>query len=145
MWGRAGFEGQALCHNLAQGATGERLRATLPIDMDESKYLQLVDKAFRKIQDAFEDVDPDEADCYMAGDVLTVSFKNGVKCVINTQRPTRQIWCAARADAWHLSYDDATGRWMDDKGRGHELFALVRSVVKENAGVQLALASTNVG
>lgn len=107
--------------------------------MDESRYHQLVAQAFRKIQDAFEHVDPDEADAYVAGDVLTIAFRNGVKCVINTQRPTRQIWLAARASAWHFGYDEASGRWLDDRGRGNELFATVRAIVKENAGLDVTL------
>ena len=57
----------------------------------------------------------------LKGDVLTIAFKNGVKAVLNTQRPTRQLWLAARANAWHFDYDAATDRWVDDKGKGHEL------------------------
>lgn len=107
--------------------------------MDEPRYQKLADQTFRKIQDAFEHVDPDDVDAFMSGDVLTLAFKNGVKCVVNTQRPTRQIWLAARAQAWHFSYDEASERWMDDKGRGDELLACVRRIVKENSGVEIAL------
>jgi CyaY protein len=107
--------------------------------MDEARYLQVVDQTFRRIQDAFDDVDPDVVDAYMAGDVLTLAFRNGVKCVINTQRPVRQVWLAARANAWHFDYDEATGRWVDDKGRGEELFALVTRIVKENTGLDVKL------
>ena len=76
--------------------------------MTESEYLQLADKTFRTLEDAFEDVDPDDADAYMAGDVLTIAFRDGVKCVVNTQRPVKQIWLAAAAQAWHFSYDAAS-------------------------------------
>ena len=78
--------------------------------MDEARYLQLVDRAFRAIQDAFDDVDPDVVDAFGAGDVLTLTFADRSKCVVNTQRPTRQIWLAARSRAWHFSYDEATDR-----------------------------------
>jgi CyaY protein len=107
--------------------------------MDESKYLQLADKTFRKIADAFDDVDPDEIDVYTAGDVLTFAFKNGVKAVLNTQRPTRQVWLAARANAWHFDYDAANDRWIDDKGRGDELLATLQRIVKENSGLEVKL------
>jgi CyaY protein len=107
--------------------------------MDESQYLKLAEKAFRTIQDALDAVDPDDAEAYMAGDVLTITLKSGVKCVINTQRPARQIWLAAQARAWHFSYDPASGRWLDDKGRGDELFASVRAIVRENTSVELKL------
>ena len=107
--------------------------------LEEPRYLHLVDDAFKKIQDAFEDVDPDDADAYAAGDVLSITFRDGSKCVVNTQRPTRQIWLAARSRAWHFAYDAATNRWLDDRGRGDELFATLRAVVRESSGVDLAL------
>jgi CyaY protein len=107
--------------------------------MDEARYLQLVDQTFKTLQDAFDPVDPDLVDAYAAGDVLTLTFADRSKCVINTQRPTRQIWVAARARAWHFSHDDASGRWLDDKGRGDELFATVRAVVRETAGLDVTL------
>lgn len=107
--------------------------------MDEARYLQLVDQTFKTLQDAFDAVDPDLVDAYAAGDVLTLTFADRSKCVINTQRPTRQIWVAARARAWHFSLDDASGRWLDDKGRGDELFATVRAVVRETAGLDVTL------
>jgi CyaY protein len=105
--------------------------------MDESRYLKIVDQTFRKLQDAFEHIDPDEIDVYMAGDVLTLAFRNGVRCVINTQRPVRQIWLAARANAWHFNYDEAGARWIDDKGRGDELLGCVTRIVKDNSGLDV--------
>jgi CyaY protein len=105
--------------------------------MDESTYQQLADRTFRAIGDAFEDVDPEVVDCEIAGDVVTVTLPGRRKCVLNTQRPARQIWLAANARAWHFSWDPEAERWVDDKGRG-DLFATLSSIVKEAAGVDLA-------
>lgn len=105
--------------------------------MDEPRYLRLVDDTFKKIQDGLEDVDPDDVDAYAAGDVLTITFRDRSKCVVNTQRPTRQVWLAARSRAWHFNYDEAAGRWIDDKGRGDELFATLGDVIKTTAGVEV--------
>ncbi len=104
--------------------------------MDESTYQALADRAFRAIGDAFEEVDPDVVDCEMAGDVLTLTLPGARKCVVNTQRPARQIWLAANARAWHFSWDAAQSRWVDDKGRG-DLYATLGAIVKEAAGVEL--------
>jgi CyaY protein len=108
--------------------------------MDESTYQQLADKTFRVIVDAFESVDTDLVDCEIAGDVVTLTFAGGKRCIINTQRPVRQIWLAANARAWHFSWDEAGGRWLDDKGRGEDLYGTVARVVKETAGVDLRFA-----
>ncbi len=105
--------------------------------MDESQYLRRVDEAFRRIQDGCEPVDPDLVEAYVAGDVLTLSFADRTRCVVNTQRSTRQVWMAAGARAWHFSYDEATGRWMDDKGRGDELYATLAAVIRDKAGVEV--------
>ena len=108
--------------------------------MENSEYQKLADVAFRRIERAFADVDPDDADCELAGDVLTFTFKGGAKCIVNTQRPTRQIWLAATSRAWHFSYDAATGAWMDDKGQGTELFSLVAKIVKDASGLDVAIS-----
>jgi CyaY protein len=105
--------------------------------MDESTYQQLADRAFRAIGDAFEDVDAEVVDCEIAGDVVTLTLPGGRKCVINTQRPARQIWLAANARAWHFSWDPKAERWLDDKGRG-DLFVTLSGIVKEAAGLDLA-------
>lgn len=110
--------------------------------MDESRYQQLADVAFRKIESMLEDVDADDVDVERAGDVITLTFRDKKKCVVNTQRPTRQIWLAANARAWHFGYDEAAERWMDDKGQGIELFVRIAEIVKEHAGVDLVTPST---
>ena len=106
--------------------------------MDESQYLKLVGVAFKKIEDALDDIDPSDVDLTSAGDVLTLTLKDGVRCIVNTQRPTRQIWLAARANAWHFSYDEATKTWLDDKGRGFELFAALREIIKQSSGIDVS-------
>ncbi len=108
--------------------------------MDETRFQHMADEVFRAVERAFEDVDADLVDCETAGDVLTLGFKGGKRCVLNTQRPTRQLWLAANARAWHFSYDDATKTWMDDKGKGSELFATIASIVKEQAGIDIRVA-----
>src|ERR1700720_1925907 len=114
--------------------------------MNESDYQHLADATFKRIEDAMKDVDAEDADLERAGDVLTITFKSGVRCVVNTQRPTRQVWLAANARAWHFTYDDAAKSWLDDKGQVNpdgsrvELFGAVRRIVSESSGVEVDLA-----
>ena len=105
--------------------------------MKEPEYLALADTTFRRIEDMFEDVDAELVDVERAGDVVTLAFENGGKCIVNTQRPTRQIWMAAGARAWHFDWDGA--RWVDDKDKTTELFAAIARVAKEQAGVDVAV------
>jgi CyaY protein len=108
--------------------------------MDESTYQKLADQAFRAIGDAFDDVDAEVVDCEAAGDVVTLTMRGGGKCIVNTQRPTRQIWLAAAARAWHFSWDEEGKRWVDDKGRGDELYATIARVVKQATGADVTIA-----
>jgi CyaY protein len=105
--------------------------------LDEKRFQHMADDVYRKVERAFEDVDAEVVECEVAGDVLTLGFAGGKRCVLNTQRPTRQLWLAANARAWHFSYDEPKGLWMDDKGQGNELFATIASIVKEQAGVDV--------
>lgn len=106
--------------------------------LDESRYQHLVADVFRRIEDALDDVDPELCDVESKGDVLSLTCKNGVRIILNTQRPTRQIWLAARTHAWHFDLG-ADGRWLDDKGRGDELFSTLARLVQEHAGVATTL------
>ena len=101
--------------------------------MDETTYYRHAEAAFRRVEAALEAFDADEVDFDRAGDVLRVTFRNGGKCVLNTQRPTRQLWLAADAHAWHYSLD-AGGAWRDDHGDDVDLFARVAEIVGRNVG-----------
>lgn len=103
--------------------------------MDESSYQHLADDALKKIESMLDDVDADDVDVERAGDVITLTFKDRSKAVINTQRPTRQLWLAANARAWHFDWDGT--RWLDDKGTGVELLTHLAQIVKERTGIDV--------
>ena len=105
--------------------------------MDDKAYAHLADDALKHIESMLEDVDADDVDIERAGDVITLTFKDKKKCVINTQRPTRQMWLAANARAWHFSYDATSKTWLDEKGTGAELFTQIASIVKTSAGLDV--------
>ena len=102
--------------------------------MDEARFRLLADQTFRRILDGFDAFDADDADVDAAGNTLQVVFANGQRCVVNTQAPTRQIWLAGGQSAWHFSYDEASARWLHDKGTGDELFATLSKLTQEAIG-----------
>lgn len=107
--------------------------------MDESGYLERVRLAFDRVLRAFDAIDPGDCDLDAGGDVLTLTCKDGVKIVVNTQRPARQIWLAGAARAWHFGFDEGSGRWVDDKRGGAELFATLNTLLREHAGLEQSL------
>ncbi len=104
--------------------------------MDETRYNQLVADAFRTLMRALDKVDPDLLDADSTGDMVTVTSASGQKVVVNTQRAARQIWVAGKGLGLHFSFE-ADGRWMDDKGKGVELFTFVADAVAAISGVRL--------
>lgn len=110
--------------------------------MDEKRYLDLAHATFKQILDAFDDVDVAEADVETNGDVVTITWRDRTKCVINTQRPVRQIWLAGGDRAWHFSWDEPTSRWLDDKGSGAELFTTITEIARRRSGIELEVRAS---
>lgn len=106
--------------------------------LDESRYLDLAHDAFRRIMDAFDHVDIDDADIESAGDVVTITWRGGSRCIVNTQRPVRQIWLAGGDRAWHFRYDTSTRAFSDDKGSGASLEETIEEIARQH-GVQISI------
>lgn len=104
--------------------------------MDEARYLELARVAFTRIEKAIDTLDADVVDLDSGGDVLTLTCKDGVRIVVNTQRPVQEIWLAGAARAWHFGWDTSDGgRWIDARRGGAELFATLGELLAEHAGV----------
>lgn len=95
--------------------------------MDDLTYQKLTDGVFAQVERAIDQADSEELDCDRASGVLTIVHKGQTLCVMNTQRPTQQIWLAALGRAWHFSFNGSS--WQDDKGRG-ELFVTLQEILK---------------
>jgi CyaY protein len=105
--------------------------------MEERRYQELAEAALHGLETMLEQVDADDVDVERSGDVLTLTFKDGKKAIVNTQRPTRQIWFAADARAWHFGWDETSASWIDDKGQGFELYAKVADIVRAHTGLSV--------
>jgi CyaY protein len=104
---------------------------------DEGAYRQRVDEVLGRLDKTFENVDPDLAESDFSQGTLVITFRQAHKLILSPQAPLRQIWAAFRDRAWHFGLDGASGRWMDDRGQGIELFALVADLAREHASVEL--------
>lgn len=107
--------------------------------IEEKIYRQLVDDAFHRIDAAFEDVDPDLAESSSSQGTLTILFNGKLRFILSPQSPVRQIWAAFKDRAWHFDREES-GRWIDDRGRGIELYQLVEDVTREAVGQTVKIA-----
>ena len=107
--------------------------------MEEKLYRQLVDDAFRRIDAAFENVDPDLAESTFSQGTLTIVFREEQPLILSPQAPTRQIWAAFRDRAWHFGLPGEGDGWVDDRAQGLDLFALIEDLARTAAGVKVKI------
>ncbi len=109
---------------------------------DEKAYRQKVAEVFREIEKAFDQVDPDVAEAELSQGALTI-FTGKSRTILSPQPSVRQIWLAAAhlGFAVHFNFDTKSGRWMDDKGQGYELFSYVQDCIRKACGYELRFAS----
>jgi iron donor protein CyaY len=108
--------------------------------IDEKTYRELLDQTYARIDAAFEDVDPDLAEVSLAMGTLTITFPGNLRMMLTPQPSPRQLWVAFRDRAWHFDWDPTKARWLDDRGQGIEVDALIETTTHEVAGVALKIA-----
>jgi CyaY protein len=75
----------------------------------------------------------------LEGDVLTVEFEDGARCVINSHRAARQIWMAAERSAWHFDFVPEGARWVAKKN-GDELWSTLARVLSKRLSRPVTLS-----
>lgn len=105
--------------------------------LEQATYDATIAQLFKRLTAAIDRADPDVVEADATADMITITAtKTGEKVIINTQRAVRQVWVAGQGVGVHFSLED-DGRWLDDKGKGLELFAWVRECVEAASGARL--------
>ncbi len=109
--------------------------------LDEKTYRDRVAATMKRVAKALESVDPDVLEAEEGNGVLTITAADGSKTILSPQPSVRQLWLAAasRGIAFHFSLDGASGRWLDDRGRGLDLDDVLRDILGKASGVTLPL------
>lgn len=105
--------------------------------MDSKDFHRQSAKALEYIDTALGELDLDGLDVQLAGDVLTISFADGGRFVINAHSAALQIWMAAGTTAWHFDHDK-DGVWIA-KRTGDELLTTIARVVGDKLGTRISL------
>lgn len=106
--------------------------------MDEHAFARAADRAMDRIEDVLGDLDASRLDVERpAAGVLTMTFSDGSKCVLNTQKPTRQLWLAYGATAWHFAQRPSDDSWRDVRQPELELHAVLAQLVLQASGLQV--------
>lgn len=103
--------------------------------MNDTDFNSAADATLLAIEDALEALDLD-LDIETAGGILTVTFANGSKVIVNRQGATREIWVAARSGGFHCGRRD--GQWVCNT-TDEDLGALLSRVCSEQAGETVSI------
>ncbi|PWC14667.1 iron donor protein CyaY [Brenneria corticis] len=100
--------------------------------MNDSEFHQLADELLLQLEERLDQFAGDaDIDYETNGGVMTLTFENGSKIVINRQEPLHQIWLAARSGGYHFNYQDR--RWVCDRG-GEDFWTLLSRACSTQAG-----------
>jgi CyaY protein len=104
----------------------------------EDHFDKIADAELRHLEKSLGEIDPDELDVELSQGVLTGTFSDGQKLIINSHHAAGQIWMAAFRTAWHFSPKEEGGRveWRTVKD---ELRSTVKRVVSEKLGHEVTV------
>ncbi|MEC5319181.1 iron donor protein CyaY [Brenneria populi subsp. brevivirga] len=98
--------------------------------MNDSEFHQLADELMLRLEETLDQFDGD-IDYETNGGVMTLTFENDSKIVINRQEPLHQIWLATKSGGYHFNYQD--NRWVCDRS-GEDFASLLSAACTTQAG-----------
>ncbi|PVZ86385.1 iron donor protein CyaY [Serratia sp. S1B] len=100
--------------------------------MNDSEFHQLADQLMLKIEETLDNFTGDaDIDYETHGGVMTLTFENDSKIVINRQEPLHQMWLATKTAGYHFNYQQ--GVWLCDRS-GQAFFPLLSEAASAQAG-----------
>lgn len=108
-------------------------------------YRKRIQEVFDSIENAFEEVDPDLAECEQSLGSVTITLADKSKCILSAQPSVHQLWLAlaSKGTAYHFNFEESangsSGRWIDDKGRKIELISFLEKFLKESTGIDIKI------
>jgi len=108
------------------------------MELERNQFMEIANRALVHIEDKLANLEHEDLDIHMSGDVLSIDFADGGRFVVNSHSAAGQIWLAAGTDAWHFDYRPEQSQWIAAKN-GNELFKTVERVVGEKLKLEIRL------
>lgn len=105
--------------------------------MNDSQYNLAADDILLAVEQAIEDCGVD-IDFESVGGLLTLTFKNNSKIIINKQAPLHEIWVATKFNGHHFHCQNE--QWIDKRG-GDELWQFLSDAVSKQADETICLSA----
>lgn len=75
-----------------------------------------------------------DIDVLRSGNVITLTFENGHRIIVNSQEAAQEIWLAARSGGFHYRFDADTGTWTDTRST-EDLRVVLARLIEIEVGV----------
>lgn len=109
--------------------------------MNDSEFHKLADSLMLTIEERLDNYEGEsDIDYEIQAGVMTLSFENGSKIVINRQEPLHQIWLATKSGGYHFEYDN--DKWTCNRS-GFDFWQLLEEACKTQSGEVLNFDSPN--
>jgi CyaY protein len=105
--------------------------------MNDSQYNLAADDILLAVEEAIEESGSD-IDYEGVGGLLTLTFKNSSKIIINKQAPLHEIWVATKFNGHHFHFENE--QWTDKRG-GDELWQFLSDAVSKQAEETITLSA----
>ena len=105
--------------------------------MNDSQYNLAADDILLAVEEAIEDCGVD-IDYEGVGGLLTLTFKNNSKIIINKQAPLHEIWVATKFNGHHFHFENE--QWVDKRGGG-ELWKFLSDAASKQAEENIVLSA----
>lgn len=99
--------------------------------MNESEFEQKVDQVLADIEQQLDDAGVDFDYETVAG-ILTLTFDDQSKIILNRQTALRQIWLATRAGGFHYDYVADSDEWIRQEDQSELLASLSRHISEQS-------------
>jgi CyaY protein len=100
--------------------------------MSDPAFMERAEALLSRLEAAVDRLADDfDIDVLRTGNVVTLTFENGHRMVVNTQEAAGEIWVAARSGGFHYRWDDAAARWNDTRSDDDLRIALARLIGAE--------------
>jgi len=103
--------------------------------MNDSEYNIAAEDLLLAVEEAIEDCGYD-IDYEGVGGLLTLTFKNTTKIIINKQAPLKEIWVATKFNGHHFHFENE--QWIDKRG-GDEFWKFISNAVSVQAEAEITL------
>ena len=101
-------------------------------------FIARAEQFLARLETAVDGVADDlDIDVLRAGNVITLSFDNAHRIIVNSQDAAEEIWVAARSGGFHYRWDADAGGWIDTRSGEDLRVSLARLI-----GIETGIAPT---